>query len=348
MGAMVKRRSCVLAATLGALVLTLSGCGTEPTTPQAPPPQRTLPPPAEPSEAPEPTGPPIGQVIQVGPLAEGVVADPQTHLVAVGLRDPFRLALVDGMSGQVRREVPIPGHLRHLQLQAPGGPVLVPAESADALVRVGLPDGAIVSQVPVGDFPHDATATAAGRFLVANEFGGTVFVIEGDQVVHRFDDATQPGGIAAVGERVGMVDVRENTLTVYDAAARRAIAELPAGGGPTHVVADRRGNLIVTDTRGGGLIVFGLDPQPRQLARLELPGGAYGITYDSGRDLVWVTQTATNDLVAVDVSGPQPREVLRLPTIRQPNTVAVDSSTGRVFVASPIGELQLIDPPPVP
>ncbi len=321
----------------GLLALLLAGCGSgsEPASTPA----------AEPADAPEAGRAPAGQVVQVGPVAEGVVADPQTHLVAVGLRDPARLALVDGRSGQVRREVRVPGRLRHLQLQASGGPVLVPAESADTLLRVALPEGDIVSRTPVGNFPHDATATAGGAIAVANEFAGTVSVVEGDRVVHTFDDATQPGGVAAVGERVGMVDVRENTLTVYDIPGRRRIAELPAGQGPTHVAADRRGRLFVVDSRGGAILVYGLDPEPRRLARLALPGRPYGIAYDSTRDRLWVTLTGRNELVGLDLREDQPRVVTRLPTIRQPNTVAVDSATGRVFVASPAeGALQLIDP----
>ena len=313
----------------------LVGCGSGPPSTPA----------AEPADAPEPGRPPTGQVVQVGPVAEGVVADPRTHLVAVGLRDPARLVLVDGRSGQLRGEVWVPGHVRHLQLQAPGGPVLVPAESADALLRVALPEGNIVSQVPVGDFPHDATATASGAVAVANEFGGTVSVVADDRVMHIFNDAAQPGGVAAVGERVGMVDVRENTLTVYDIPGRTRIAELPAGQGPTHVVADRRGRLFVVDSRGGVILVYSLDPEPRRLAQLALPGRPYGITYDSTGDRLWVTLTERNELVGLDLREDQPRVTTRLPTIRQPNTVAVDSATGRVFVASPAeGALQLIDP----
>nr|MDQ3990227.1 YncE family protein [Actinomycetota bacterium] len=75
----------------------LAGCGSEP----AGPPREPLPPAAEPAEAPEPTRAPAGRVVPVGPIAEGVVADPVTGLVAVGLRDPFRLALVDGRTGEV-------------------------------------------------------------------------------------------------------------------------------------------------------------------------------------------------------------------------------------------------------
>ena len=41
----------------------------------------------------------------------------------------------------------------------------------------------------------------------------------------------------------------------------------------------------------------------------------------------------------------RPAEVARFPTVRQPNTVAVDPDTGRVWIASrSTGELQTIDP----
>ena len=101
----------------------------------------------------------------------------------------------------------------------------------------------------------------------------------------------------------------------------------------------------MTDTEGDALTVFGLDPEPRMLGRLPLPGSPYGISYDDARDRLWVTLTATNEVVGIDFAAAQPRVAIRLPTIRQPNTVAVNSATGRIFVASPArGELELIDP----
>jgi DNA-binding beta-propeller fold protein YncE len=67
------------------------------------------------------------------------------------------------------------------------------------------------------------------------------------------------------------------------------------------------------------------------------------------RDRLWVTLTARNQVVAVDLSKTVPAVVATFPTIRQPNTVAVDSATGRVFVASRTdGTVQLIDPPGSP
>jgi DNA-binding beta-propeller fold protein YncE len=76
-----------------------------------------------------------------------------------------------------------------------------------------------------------------------------------------------------------------------------------------------------------------------------LSGGApLGIAADAGRDRVWVTLTATNQLVEIEASE-RPRRLRTLPTVRQPNSVAVDERTGRVVVASATDDaLQLLDP----
>ena len=45
------------------------------------------------------------------------------------------------------------------------------------------------------------------------------------------------------------------------------------------------------------------------------------------------------------MSGNHPRQMARFATVRQPNTVATDPGTGRVYVTSRTdGTLQLIDP----
>jgi DNA-binding beta-propeller fold protein YncE len=318
----------------------LAGCSTG--TPAAPPP---LPPAAEPATAPPVTVPPAGRVVPVGASPEGAVADPVTHVVAVGTREPDALTLVDGNTGRVLNRVPLPGHLRHLQLAAPGGPVLVPDETANSLLTVTVPDGRISGRVPTGVSPHDATSAANGVVFVANELGGTLSAVRDGRVVRTFTEQTQPGGLAAVGDLVGQIDVRQNDLSIYDAAKLERVARVPAGNGPTHVLADRHGRLVVADTRGNGLLLFRLAPQTGQESRLDLPGTPYGLAYDPVRDRIWVTLTAANEVVGIDASGPRPAVVARFPTVRQPNTVAVDSTNGRLSVTgTDDGVLQLIDP----
>lgn len=284
-------------------------------------------------------------MIDVGASPEGVAADAKTHEVAVGAREPDRLVLLDGRSGQVQGKVPLPGHLRHLQLAGPGGPVLVPDENSGKLLTVALPGGDVRTEVRTGKSPHDATAAGNGSVFVANEAGHSVAVVRDGTVVHTFTDATQPAGLAAVGNLVGLIDVRQDNLHLYDAGAPRRVATLPAGNGPTHLVADKRGHLAVTDTRGNAILLYALQPKPRRIGKLDLPGKPYGIAYDPARDRLWVTLTARNEVVSIDESTEQPHVERRVPTVRQPNTVAVDSGTGRVFVTGTHdGKLELIDP----
>ncbi|MFB9923892.1 YncE family protein [Amycolatopsis halotolerans] len=304
-----------------------------------------LPPPAEPAAAPALARPPAGRVVPVGTAPEGIVADGATHTVAVGVREPNALALVDARTGTVGRRVPLPGWLRHLQLAGPGGPVLVPDETSNSFLTVALPGGEVTSTVPTGVVPHDATRAANGSYFVANELGKSVVVVRGGRVVHTFADVAQPAGLAAVGDTVGLVDVRRNDLTIYDVATVRQVGRVPAGAGPTHVLADKRGRLAVADTRGNAIVIFELSPRLEQIAKLSLPGTPYGITYDAVRDRMWVTLTAVNEVVGLDLSAGTPKEIARLPTVRQPNTVAVDPGTGRVFVTGTAdGVVQLIDP----
>jgi DNA-binding beta-propeller fold protein YncE len=319
----------------------LAGCGTN--TPSQNEPGSDLPPPAEPATAPPLSANPAGQQIPVGQSPEGVVADPVTHLVAVGVRKPDDLVLLDENTGQIVNRVALPGHLRHLQLAKPGGPVLVPDENSNALLTVSLPAGAITSRVVTGISPHDATAAGNGLVFAANEGGASVAVVLDNAVVHQFTDVVQPAGLAAVGDLVGLVDVRQNQLHVYDAAALTPLATLNAGNGPTHVVADKRGHLAVIDTRGNQVLFYQVTPTVKQIGRLALPGTPYGVAYDPVRDRLWVTLTGLNQLVGVDASGATPQVVTRLPTVRQPNTVAVDDATGKLFVTgTDAGVLQVI------
>jgi len=350
---------------LVAVTVALAGCSDQPTTatppagslatttgalpPGAPtegnrPNAEGLPPPAEPQNAPPPTGPVPGRTVAVGAAPEGVVVDAATRTVAVAKRNPNELVLMNADTGAITGRTPLPGFARHLQLAAPGGPVLVPVESANALVRVELPSGRAESQVFTGTVPHDAAQAQNGYVFVANEHGGTVTVLRGDDVLKVFTDSVQPAGLAPVGLSMGMLDVRKNDLTVYDAAALTIVGSTPAGAGPTHLVADRHGRMIAADTRGDAIRVFEPLPTPHEVASLPQPGGPYGIAYDALRDRLWVASSGTNEVVGYDMTGPTPREVKRVPTVQNAYTLGVDSLTGRLFIAGvTAGVVQIID-----
>ena len=309
-----------------------AGCGSAP--PSA------LPPAAEPASSPPAVQPPAGRIVPVGNRPEGIAADPVTGRFAVGLREPAELALVDGATGAVERRVPLPAPPRHLQRD--GDRVLVPAEDADALVRVRFADGA-AERAPTGREPHDAAA-AAGRVFVADEFANRLTVFDGDRPAEPIATALQPGGVTPVlGGGLAVVAVRERVVERFDATTGERLDAAPAGVGPTHAVAD--GNrLFVADTAGGAILVFRIRPALRLTRRVSMPGSPYGLAIDHRRHRLFVTQTARNQLTELTAEG-RPHVVARYPTPRQPNTVAVDEQTGRVAVTGKVdGTLQLLGP----
>lgn len=258
-------------------------------------------------------------------------------------RRPNAIALLDARAGRVLERVLIPGHARHLALAGPGGPLLIPAETANRLLELGLRSRRLI-QVEVGRLPHDA-AQADGRIFVTDEFGRSVSVVAHGRVVRSIGGFVQPGGIAAVGGDVAVVDVGADRLTLLDDHSLKAIATVSAGAGRTHVVADSAGNVYVVDTRGGAIEAFATRSRLRVRARLRVGGTPYGIAIDPVRSRLWVTLTATNQVAELSIAGGVPRLLARYPTARQPNTVAVDPRTGEVFVASAAdGVLEIIKP----
>ncbi len=329
---------------LAAILLVLAGCGPEQTAPdrgaadQNTAKESTS---EKKSPAPEPA-----KVIDLGDSPEGIVADPETGLVAVGLREPDELALVDGESGEVVRKVGLPESARHLEIAGPGGPVLVPAERSNSLVQVALPDGEIVSETKVGTIPHDAAASG-GRIFVVNEFGSSTSVIEDGRETEKLETPLQPGGVAATPDgMVGVVTVRGRTLEVFEADTLKSLGRVDAGEGPTHVVAGPENRFYVTDTRGDALLIYAARPELEQLGRVSLPGGSpYGIAIDPERNHLWVTLPPENRAIQYDLDESLPREIARYPTVRRPKSVTVNPESGRVFIAgADDGRVQILDP----
>jgi DNA-binding beta-propeller fold protein YncE len=321
-----------LVAALALLAGVLAACGGS---------SERLAPAAEPARSPPLDREPAGTVVPLGHKPEGLAFDPVTGLLAAGLTNPDRLALVDGQTGRTVRLIRLPESPRHLKLGARGGPVLVPAERANALVEVSLPDGRLLRSTRVGRFPHDA-ARARGRAFVGDELGHTLSVLEDGKHIATLPAPRQPGGVAATTNRghIGVVGVRERALEVFDTRTLESEGKVSVGIGPTHVVGGGA-RFFVVDTRGDALLEVRLDPL-RVHRRTHLGGAPYGIALDTERRRYWVTLTGLNEVAELT----DHRVLRRFPTVRQPNSVAVDPRTGRVFVASrKDGTLQLFDPP---
>jgi DNA-binding beta-propeller fold protein YncE len=278
---------------------------------------------------------------------EGLAVDDRDNLLVAGLREPDGVALVSTTTGRVRTVVRLPGAPRHLQLAGPAGPVLVPAEQAGRLLQVALPSGTVVADTRVGRQPHDAAAAGSVVF-VGNEYSNTVSLVRGGRQIAVEPAPRQPGGVAAArdGSAVVVVGVRGRRIEAY-APDGRPLGTARVGVGPTHVRAAPNGLFYVADTEGDAIIVFRVTAQgPRQVGSIRTRCCTpYGIAINGRQNLVYVTLTATSRLEAFRIAGTGLVPARTWPAVRQPNDVAVDEATGRVFVAGTHdNQLQLIDP----
>ncbi|MDQ3630369.1 MAG: hypothetical protein M3417_03650 [Actinomycetota bacterium] len=333
---------------IAAAALSLAACGSKAEQPApksaGPVPQLDPPQAAEPVAGPPVDGTPPGKVVRVGKDPQGVAIDPESHVAAVAVDDPPRLVLVDDRTGEKLREVPLPSKARHVSLAAPGGPFLVPCEEADQLVEVDARNGQ-TRATKVGDNPHDATAIGPRRYT-ADEFSSTMTVVRDGRVRGTVPVDAQPGGIASVDGKLFVNAVRSYTIEQYSGGDRPAGGgSQSAGLGPSHVVVGPEGRIAISDTRGQALVVYDTRPRLRFRARLPLGGTAEGLAGDPGRGTVWVTLSERAKAVPVDLRPAKPKAGKAVPTARNPLSIAVDTATGRLAVASKAdGTLQLVDP----
>ncbi|GLZ55699.1 hypothetical protein [Actinomycetospora sp. NBRC 106378] len=236
---------------------------------------------------------------------------------------------------------------------------LVLADPSAGLTGVALPSGSTTDAPagapagvqalgvdPSGNLLVAATGVAgdARREAAGVTSNGSLSLLRDGRVAAQVGGLGRPVALAVAGERVAVLDTERSVVHLVDLATMREVTAVPAGDGSTAVTIDRHGRLLVTDTRAGVIRRYDLTGQsPAPLAPIQLGASTapYGTAYDATTDRLWVTLTGMNRLVAVDLSSAQePRVVLDLATIAQPDLVALGQ--GRVYVASPrTGQLQI-------
>jgi DNA-binding beta-propeller fold protein YncE len=206
-----------------------------------------------------------------------------------------------------------------------------------------------VARVTVADAAHaDFTAIARradGRLVLGSADGAV------DTLTYDASSGTATvGNRNKIFARVDALVTRGNTTVVLDrgqtsvttiGADGRVEQALRAGEGATTLAADPAGRVLVADTRGGQLLVYGVDPLILRQA-YPVRQAPYGLA--GSRELAWVSQTASNVVIGYDLSTGIPVEKVRYPTVQQPNTLAFDEASDTLYVVSGSGAgVQVID-----
>jgi hypothetical protein len=186
---------------------------------------------------------------------------------------------------------------------------------------------------------------------IARRADGTVALGTADGTVYLLTPGQPPDGnrtkvfahvdsLAAQGNTIAVLDRGQTSVTTIGPDGKVGQA-LRAGQGATTMVADPAGRLLVADTRGDELLVFGVNPLILRQA-YPVRQSPYGLVGSHG--LTWVSQTSTNVVIGYDLSTGIPVEKVRYPTVRQPNTLAFDDAAGTLYVLSGSGAgVQIIE-----
>lgn len=325
------RRRGVVAALLGVVVL--AACSENPA--DKPPPTVA---PAAPAVSPPITAAPAGVVRPLPIKATGAMFDPATSSLVVLGGDS--LAVVPAHGGDPRT-IPLPGDTTALSGDAAGVALL---STRGGYFRVDVRTGQVAKLGIRGHDGTDFTAIARrtdGKLVLGTADGAVDTLGSDTTVAAEVKIFARVDAIATQGNTAVVLDRGQTSVTTIDPSGGHAEHALRAGEGATTLTVDPVGRALVADTRGGSLLVFGVDPL---ILRQSYPvrDAPYGLA--GTRTLAWVSLTAANVVVGYDLATGIPVEKVRYPTVRQPDVLAFDEAANTLYVVSGSGDgVQVID-----
>jgi hypothetical protein len=292
--------------------------------------------PAQPGQSPPQSQTAAGVIRPLDGRPQAAIFDHRTAQLVIltsGPAAPSRVA-VSGFQQSSPRVIELPGPATALTGNGSGtaylaskGGYFVLDLSAGRAVRVGLSSAANVDFTAITRRADGTLALGAADGTVYMLAPGATAASSRTRIVGHVDC------LAAQGNTVAVLDRGQTTVTTISPDGKVEQA-LRAGLGATTMVADPAGRLLVADTRGGQLLVYGVDPLILRQA-YPVRSSPYGL---AGSDaLAWVSQTAANLVIGYDLSTGIPVEKVRYPTVRQPNTLAFDDAADTLYVVSGAG-----------
>jgi len=316
------------------LLALLTGCSSNPLSVTPP----TIEP-AQAAESPPASQNPAGAVRQLAGHPQAAVFDSATHQLAVlspgsDPTAPASLALL----GDSPRLVTLPGPVTALAADGRGKAYLA-ARGGYFVVDLATARATQVNIAEAVQAQFTAIARRADGKLVLGSADGTVYTLTSSPeagsatICDRIKIFSRVDSLVTQGNTTAVLDRGQTSLTTIGADGHAEQA-LRAGEGATTMAADPLGRILVADTRGGELLVYGVDPL---ILRQAYPVRQAPFGLAGSRGLAWVSQTASNSVIGYDLTTGIPLEKVRYPTVRQPNSLAFDESSDTLYVVSGSG-----------
>ena len=291
--------------------------------------------PARAALSPRPATVPAGEIIPLGAGPEAAVVDAATGSLAVftpGAGPAAATVTLIGRAGAART-VTLPGPATAVAGDARG---TVYASTRGGVFTVDVGRGEVARTEISGQSDTDFTAIARradGRMVLGSADGVAYTLTEDLTVAREADIFARVDAIVTEGDTAVVLDRGQTSVTALNPDGSPGQA-LRAGLGATTITADPAGRVLVADTRGGQLLVFGVDPLIERQA-YPVDGSPYGVA--GSPTLVWVSTTADNTVIGYDLSTGIPVEKVRYPTVQQPDVLAFDAPNNTLYVVSGSG-----------
>lgn len=291
--------------------------------------------PATAAVSPPVAGAPAGVVRPLAAAVQAALFDRATSsLVVLGAGPAGQSAITVTSPSGASRSAPLPGPATAMAGDNEGQ-VYLSARGGYILFDVGAGRANQVTVDGAGASDFTAIARRADGRLVLGSADGAVYTLNSENSVDaELKIFAQVDALVTQGNTTVVLDRAQTSVTTLDADGAEAAQALRAGEGATTMAADAAGRVLVADTRGDALLVFGTDPL---ILRQRAPAGdaPYGLAGSDG--LAWVSQTATNTVVGYDLATGIPVEKVRHRTVQQPNCLAFDDASGTLYVVSGSG-----------
>lgn len=317
----------------------LTGCSSNPA--DAPPPTIA---PAQAAASPPAAGELAGTVRPLGAGAQSARFDPATKaLVVLGPGPEGQSALTvfpASPQGAQPRTVLTPAAATAMTGNGDGRLWL---STRGGYLRVDIAAGTVTPTEVDGQSGTDFTAIARrgdGRLVLGTADGAVLTLNSDTDVQAKLSIFARVDALVTQGDTTVVLDRGQTSVTAVDSSGEKAAQALRSGEGATTIAADSAGRVLVADTRGDELLVFGADPLIMR-QRYPVPGAPYGLA--GSAKLAWVSQTATNTVIGYDLATGIPVEKVRHRTVQQPNDLAYDEASDTLYVVSGSGAgVQLI------
>ena len=244
-------------------------------------------------------------------------------------------------------DVPLPGpavRFDYQSLDVSDGRLYIAHMNADQLVVFDTRKREVVENLNGFHRVHGVIAVPElGRIFASVTGDHQVAVVDRASLktLARVGEINYPDGLAfaPADNRVFVSDEHGDSDAVIDAAKNKLVTRIPLGGGAGNTVYDRGENRILVAVHGKNELVK-IDPQQvKIIERTAMTGlrDPHGVALDVENRLAFVAGEGNHKLVVVDlrtmqVGGP-------FAVGRDPDVLAFDNGTKRLYVAAESGEV---------